>query len=139
MQWSYKVRRLPLAQTSHTFLTHWYWWFLKANNSYSKYKHLRVFHLKDDQNALNYMMEFPNCYHYLCKLLKSRYVSDKQIISNLWIELNTLRRTSFTKLCAAILLRFQWQIESFFAVFWLGPWMSLTSPHSKSKLHVNHR
>ena len=73
------------------------------------------------------------------KIFQSSYVFDKQIISNLWIELHTLKRTSFAKLCAAMLLRLQWHIENFFAIFCLSPGLSSTSPHSKSKLHLNHR
>ena len=73
------------------------------------------------------------------KIFESRYVYDKQIISNLWIELYTLRRTSFAKLCAAMLLRFQWWIDNFFTTFCVGPRLSSTLPHSKSKLHLNHR
>ena len=75
MQSSYKVCHLPLAQTSHTRLK--YRLFLKANNFYSKYKHLRVFYLTDDPNALNYILEFPNCYHYVRYLSQDMFPINK--------------------------------------------------------------
>ena len=43
------------------------------------------------------------------EIFKSRYVPDKQIISNLRFELQAVRRTSFSMLCGAMLLRCQWQ------------------------------
>ena len=93
------------------------------------YKHIHAFYFRDDRNTLNYNLEFPNCYHQV------KYLNQDTFLRNKLYQ--TLSMTSFAKLCAAMLLRFQWQIEKFFAVFCLGPWLSLTSPHSKSKLHLN--
>ena len=67
------------------------------------YEHLHVFFMTD-QNALN-----PGTSRLLPagKIFQSRYVSDKQIISNLWIELYALGKNSLAKLCPAMLVRFQ--------------------------------
>ena len=76
-----------------------------------KYKHPHVFCLKNDQNALNHNPKISKLLS-LGKIFESRFVFDKLIISYLWTELYTLRRTDFGKFYAAILLWFQWKIQS---------------------------
>ena len=77
MQWGCKVYHLPLAQTSHTCLNMWYWCFVKANNSCSIYKQLHALYLTDDLKALNYILEFPNCYHQVKYLNQDTYPINK--------------------------------------------------------------
>ena len=115
MHWSWKLYHQTLAQISHT----------RLNNDKQILQHTQTPpHFLFDRWSESYKL-----YHGISKLLSSGkifeswYISNKQIISNLWIQLYALTRTNFTKLCAAMLLRFQWQIEIFLCSILFGSWV----------------
>ena len=72
------------------------------------------------------------------EVLESRYVSDIQIISNLWIAVYAYSRNIFTQLCADILFKFQWQIGKVLSEVYLGPGLNSTSLTDNSKTPYNH-
>ena len=98
-----------LSPTTSSNLTHslnnWHRWFLKADNSCSIYKHLHVFYLTDDRNALNYNLEFPNCYH------QAKYLNqDTFLISKLCqiYELSLgFKQDQLRKIMCSQVIRFQ--------------------------------
>ena len=120
MQWSCKVYHLPLGQTSHTRLNNLYQWFSKANNSCSIYKHLHVFYLTDDRNALSYNLEFSNCYHHQNIWIKIRFQETNYVKFMNWVigfkhdQLRKIMRSYAIKVPVA-------DSKFFFAVFCLGP------------------
>ena len=90
------------------------------------------FYLTDDQNAINYILEFPNCYHQV-KCLNQ----DKCPINKLH-QTYELRRPSFfkkdqlRKVMCSYAIKVTAANRIFFAVFCLGPGVSFTLPHSNS-------
>ena len=61
------------------------------------------------------------------KVSEFKYVSEKQIISKLWTQLNAIKLDNFSKLYDEMLFKFQWDIESVWQVFCRGPGLVSTS------------
>ena len=59
----------------------------------------------------------------------TRYVSDKQVMSNLWVAAYALKRNILAKLCAKM-LRFQGQTDTPCWDIVFGPWLVLRSLHN---------
>ena len=90
------------------------------------------FYLTDDQNAINYILEFPNCYHQVKCLNQDKFPINKLH------QTYELRRPSFfkkdqlRKVMCSYAIKVTAANRIFFAVFCLGPGVSFTLPHSNS-------
>ena len=137
--WHCHLLDLALKSSRKGFLTFLYilantehWELSKLRNFYNIYKYLLIHCLKGVQIMSSYNQKFIKC----CQALESRYVSDIQIISNLWIAIYAFRRNIFGQLYANILLKFQ--LQKVLTELCLGPGSCSVLPPGNSKTLCNH-
>ena len=73
------------------------------------------------------------------KIFESRYVSDKKNYIKLMNWVMRFKNDQLCKVKCNYAIKVPVTNRIFFAVFSLGPRLSSTSPHGKSKLHLKHR
>lgn len=81
-------------------------------------------------------LEFLNCYLHVKNLNQDMLPIDK--LYQTYESSYTLKKN---QLCKVMCYTIKALVANrhFFAVFWFGSGLGLTSPRSKSKLHVNHK